>query len=96
MAYGKIVVGLFCDMNDDVDIEVDSSLAYSVVNGFEPSSPSHISSIGSSEEPAEDAVQYCQCAQSEEDSFIHCSVCGTINDLGTYYPMLCNVIILED
>ena len=81
---------------DHVDVEVDSSLVCSVVNGFEPSSPNHISSTGSSKDPAEDAVQYCQCAQNEEDSFIHCAVCGSITDPGSYCPMLCNVIILED
>ena len=56
MAYRQIVVGFLSDMGDHVDVEVDSSLACSVVNGFEPSSPSHISSIGSSNEPAEDDV----------------------------------------
>ena len=96
MAHGKIVVGFPSDMIDDVDVEVDSGLANSVVNGFEPSSPSHISSTGSSKDPAKDVVQYCQYAQSEEDSFIHCGVCGTITDTGTYCPMLCNIIILED
>ena len=96
MAYGKIVVGFPSDMIDDVDIEVDSGLANSVVNGFEPSSPSHISSTGSNEEPAEDAVQFCQCAQSEEDSFVHCGVCGSIVDARSYCPMLCNVIIIEN
>ena len=57
MAFGKIVVGFPSDMMDHVDVEAESSLVYS----YEPSSPSHISSTGSSEEPAEDAVQYCCC-----------------------------------
>ena len=96
MAYGKIIVGTPTDMMDHVNVEAEFSLACSTVNGFEPSSPSHIFSTGSSDEPAEDDVQYCQCAQSEEDSFIHCGVCGTITDPGTYCPMLCNIIILED
>ena len=96
MDYGKIVVGFPSDMVDNVDVEVDSSLAYNVVNGYEPSSPSYISNTGSSEEPGEDVVQYCQCAKSEEDSFIQCGICGSIIDLKTYCPLLCNVIILED
>ena len=96
MVYGRIVVGFPSDMVDHVDVEADSSLAYSVVNDYEPSSPSHISSTGSSEEPAEDVVQYCQCAKNEEDSFIHCGVCGSITDPGTYCPMLCSIIILDD
>ena len=96
MLYGKIIVGSPSDMMNHVDVEADSSLAYSVVNGYEPSCPSHCSSTGSSEEPTEDAIQYCQCAQSEGDSFIHCGVSGSITDTGTYCPMLYNVIILED
>ena len=90
MAFGKIVVDFPSDMMDHVDVKADSNLAYSIVNGYEPSSPSHISSIDSSEEPAEDAVQYYQCAQSEEDSFIACCVCGSIIELGTYCP--CSVM----
>ena len=73
-----------------------ASSGYSVHNGYEPSSPSHCSSTGSSEEPADDGVQYCQCAQSEEESFVHCGVCGSIAFSGSYCPMLCNVIIIED
>ena len=96
MAYGKIVVDFPSDMMDDVDVKADSNLAYSVVNGYEPSSPSHISSTGSSGEPVEDAIQYCQCAQSEEDSFIACCVCGSMIKPRTYCPLLCNIIILED
>ena len=96
MVYGKIVVDFPSNMMDHVDVEADSSLAYSVVNGYEPSSPSHISSTSFSEEPVEDAVQYCQCAQSEKDSFISYCVCGSIIEPGTYWPLLCNVIILED
>ena len=96
MAYGKIVIGIPTNMMDHVDVETESSLACSVVNGFEPSSRSHISSTSSSDEPAKDDVQYYQCAQSKEDSFIHCGVCGTITDPRTYCPLLCNVIILKD
>jgi hypothetical protein len=44
---------------EHVDVEVDISSCYSVVNGYEPSSPSLISSTGSTEEPADDAVEYC-------------------------------------
>ena len=95
MASRKNVVGTPSDRMDHVDVEVDSGLANSVVNGFEPSSPSHISSTGSSDEPADDAAQYCQCAESE-DSFVHCGVCGTIAYDGSFCPMLCNVIIIED
>ena len=53
------VRGFASSMMNVVDIEGDTSSAYSVVNGYEPSSPSHYSSIGSSVEPVEDVVQYC-------------------------------------
>jgi hypothetical protein len=94
MAFGQLVVGFTSDMVDDVDVEVESSLALSVVNGYEPSSPSHNSSTGSSpepaKEPAEDAVESCQCP------FPTCSVCGSFIEPGSYCPQLCDVIILAD
>jgi hypothetical protein len=93
MGFGKLVVGFTSDEMDNVDVEVESSLAYSVVNGFEPSSPSHISSTGSSKvpvEPADDAVESCQCP------FPTCSVCGSFIEPGSYCPQLCDVIVLED
>jgi hypothetical protein len=55
----EIVVGFASDMMEHVDVEADISSCYSIVNGYEPSSPSLISSIGSTEEPADDAVEYC-------------------------------------
>ena len=94
MVYGNLVVGITSDEIADVDVEVESSLAYSVVNGYEPSSPSHNSSTGSSMEPvlepAEDAAESCQCTHTP------CSVCGSLVERGTYCPQLCDVIILED
>lgn len=90
MAFGDIVVGFPSEMIDHVDVEAESSLAYSVVNGYEPSSPSHNSSTGSSKEPAEDGVEVCQCPLPA------CGVCGSFIERGSYCPQLCDVIILED
>jgi hypothetical protein len=53
------VVGFASDMMEHVDVEADISSCYSVINGVEPSSPSLISSTGSTEELADDAVEYC-------------------------------------
>ena len=55
----QFVRGFASSSKDDVDIEGDNSSAYSIVNGYEPSSPSHCSSTGSSDELVEDDVQYC-------------------------------------
>jgi hypothetical protein len=40
----EMIVGFQSDMMEHVDVEGDISSCYSVVNGYEPSSPSLISS----------------------------------------------------
>jgi hypothetical protein len=55
----EIVVSFASNMMDHVDVEANISSCYNVVNGYEPSSPSLISSTGSTEELADDAVEYC-------------------------------------
>jgi hypothetical protein len=55
----KIVVGFASDMMEHIDVEADISSCYNVVNSYEPSFPSLISSTGSTKEPADDAVEYC-------------------------------------
>ena len=94
MVYGNLVVGTTSDEIADVDVEVQSSLACSVVNGFEPSSPNHNSSTGSFMEPmlelAEDAAESCQCTHTT------CSVCGSLVERGIHCPKLCNLIIIEE
>ena len=84
--------------SSDSDLEDDDSSGPIALQlcPCDPNGWCHCSSIGSSDEPVVDAVENCQCAQSEEDSFVHCSVCGSIVDSGSYCPMLCNVIIIED
>jgi hypothetical protein len=48
-----------------------------------------ISSSGSTEEPIEDAVEYCQCTASDDEAFIECHDCGSFYEPGTYCPLLC-------
>ena len=96
MGFGKIVVSFTSDMMDYVDVEAHISLGYSVINGYVPSSLSHISSIGSSEESAEDAIEFCQCPQNEDEAFIACCICGSFFEPRTYCPLLCDHPIIED
>jgi hypothetical protein len=86
----EIVVGFAFDMEEHVDVEADISSCYSVVNGYEPSSPNLISSSGSNEELADDVVEYCQCTESDDDAFIECQDCGSFYEPGTYCPLLCD------
>jgi hypothetical protein len=85
----EIVVGLASDMEEHVDVEAGTSSYYSVINGYEPSSPSLISSSGSTEELADDAVEYCQCTASDDEAFIECHDCGSFYEPSTYCPLLC-------
>jgi hypothetical protein len=89
----EIVVGFTSDMMEHVVVEADISSCYSVVNGYEPSSPNLISSTGSTKEPAGDAVEYCQCPESDGEAFIECQVCGSFYELGTYCPLFCDLPI---
>jgi hypothetical protein len=86
----EIVVGFASNMMEHIDVEADISSCYSVVNGYEPSSPSLISSTGSTEEPADDAIEYCQCTESDDEAFIECQVCGSFLSLALTAP--CSVI----
>jgi hypothetical protein len=87
----EIVVGFASDMMEHVDVEGDISSSYSVVNGYEPSSPSLISSTGSTKEPADDEVEYCQCPQSDDEAFMECQACGSFYGPGTYCPLFCDL-----
>jgi hypothetical protein len=91
----EIVVGFASNMEEHVDVEADISSCFSVINGYEPSSPSLISSTGSTEEPANDAVQYCQCTESDDEAFIECQACGSLYKPGTYCPLLCDFPIAQ-
>jgi hypothetical protein len=89
----EIVVGFASNMMEHVDVEANISSCYSIVNGYEPSSPSLISSTGSTKEPTDDAVQYCQCNVSYDEAFIECQVCGSFYEPGTYCPLFCDLPI---
>jgi hypothetical protein len=92
----EIVVDFASDMMEHVDVEADISSCYSVVNGYEPSSPSLISSTGSTEEPVDDAVEYCQCPESDGEAFIECQVCGSFYEPGTYCTLFCDLPIAKE
>jgi hypothetical protein len=81
----EIVVGFASDMMEHVDVEADISSCYNVVNGYEPSSLSLISSTGSTEEQADDAVEYYQCPENNGEAFFECQVCGSFDEPGTYW-----------
>jgi hypothetical protein len=89
----EIVVGFASDMMEHIDVEADISSCYSVFNGYEPSCLSLISSTSSTEEPADDAVEYCQCPESDGKAFIECQVCGSFYEPGTYCPLFCDLPI---
>jgi hypothetical protein len=86
----EIVVGFASDMMEHVDVEADISSCYNIVNGYEPSSPSLISSTGSNEELTEYAVE---CPESDGEAFIECQVCGSFYEPGTYCPLFCDLPI---
>jgi hypothetical protein len=92
----EVVVGFASDMDDHVDVEANISSCYNVVNGYEPSSPSLISSSGSTEEPVDDAVEYCQCTESDDEAFIECQGCGSFYEPGTYCPLLYGIPNAEE
>ena len=63
---------------------------------YEPSFPNLISSTGSTEESADDAIEYCQCPENDDEAFIECQVYGSFYEPGIYCPLLCNLPIAED
>jgi hypothetical protein len=83
----EIVVGFASNMMEHVDVEADISSCYIVVNGYEPSSPSLISSTSSTEEPADNVFEYSQCTESDDEVFIECQVCGSVYEPGSYCPL---------
>jgi hypothetical protein len=85
----EIVVGFASNMEEHVDVEDVTSSYYSVINGYEPSSPSLISSSSSTDEPTDDAVEYCQCTASDEEAFLECHDCGSFYEPGSHCPLLC-------
>jgi hypothetical protein len=71
-------VGYTSDMSEHVNMDGDVSSYCSVeVGGFEPSSPSLSSSSGSTHGPVDDAIEYCQCIDSEDVALLECQDCGS-------------------
>ena len=68
----EIVVGFASDMKEYIDVEAGTSFCYNVINVYEPFLLSLISSSGSTEEPINNAVEFCQCSVSDDEEFIEC------------------------
>jgi hypothetical protein len=65
----------------------DASSCYSVVvGGFEPSSPTLSSSSGSNHVPGDDAVEYCQCIDSEDVALLECKIVAHFLSLALTAP----------
>jgi hypothetical protein len=65
-------------MSEHVDMDSDVSSYCSVVfGGFEPTSG-----------PADDAIEYYQCIDSEDVALMECQDSGSFFELGTYCPRL--------
>jgi hypothetical protein len=74
----KLVVGYTSDMSKHVNIDSDvSSYCSVIVGGFEPSSPTLSSSLGFTHGPVDDAIEYCQCIDSEDVALMECQDCGS-------------------
>lgn len=83
-------------MMEHVYVVANISSCYSVVNGYEPYSPSMISNTGFIEKPADNAVECCQYIESDDEAFIKCQVCGSCYEPDTYCPLFCDLPIVEE
>ena len=70
-------------------MDSDARAYYSViVGGFEPSSPTLSSSLGSNHVPVNDVAKYYQCIDSEDVALLGCQDCGSFFESSTYCPLL--------
>ena len=83
----EYVRGFASDNMEVVDVEGDTASGYSVIDGYEPRSPSHCSSTGSNDEAIGDPVNVCQCPRMVF-GFSVCQVCGSFFWPGTLCPCL--------
>jgi hypothetical protein len=75
-------------------MDSDASSCCSVfVGGFEPSSPTLSSSSGSNDVSVDDAVEYCQCIDSEDVALLECQDCGSFFEPGTYCPLFLDLLL---
>jgi hypothetical protein len=75
-------------------MDSDASSCCSVfVGGFEPSSPTLSSSSGSNDVSVDDAVEYCQCIDSEDVALLECQECGSFFEPGTYCPLILDLLL---
>jgi hypothetical protein len=84
----ELIVGYTSDMSEHVNMDSDvSSCCSAVVGGFEPTSPTMSESTGSTHEPLDDEVEYCQCIHSEDMDLLECQDCGSFFEPGTFCPL---------
>jgi hypothetical protein len=53
------------------------------------------SSSGSNHGPANDAIEYCQCIDSEDVALLERQDCGSFFEPGTYYPWLLELFLMR-
>jgi hypothetical protein len=77
-------------------MDSDASSCYSaIVGGFEPSSPTLSLSSGSNHGPLDDAVEYCQCIDSEDVALLECQDYGSFFEVGTYCPRFLELYLVR-
>jgi hypothetical protein len=75
-------------------MDSDASSCCSVfVGGFEPSSPTLSSSSGSNDLSVDDAIEYCQCIDSEDVALLECQDCGSFFEPRTYCPLFLDLLL---
>jgi hypothetical protein len=72
-----------------------SSRCNVVVGGFEPSSPTLSSSSSSNHGPIDDAIEYCQCIDSEDVALLECQDCGSFYEPGIYCPRFLELYLVR-
>jgi hypothetical protein len=72
-----------------------SSCCSAVVGVFKPISPTMSSSSGSIHGPDDDALEYCQCIDSEDVALLECQDCGSFYEPGTYCPLFLELYLVR-
>jgi hypothetical protein len=72
-----------------------SSCCSAIVGGFEPSLPTLSLSSGSNHGLFDDAVEYCQCIDSEDVALLECQDYGSFFEVGTYCPRFLELYLVR-
>jgi hypothetical protein len=65
-----------------------------VVGNFEPISPTLSSSLGSNHGLVDDAIEYCQCIDSEDVALLECQHCRSFFEAGTFCPLFLELYLV--